>query len=132
LEESPSPALDADLRAQMSDAAVRFAQAIGYTGAGTAEFVLAGREFFFLELNARIQVEHPVTEEVTGVDLVQWQLRIADGEPLDLEPQLHGVAVEVRLYAEDSRTFLPQTGRIERLRLPASIRVDTAVAEGDE
>jgi 3-methylcrotonyl-CoA carboxylase alpha subunit len=133
LEESPSPALDPDLRAQMSDAAVRFARAIGYTGAGTAEFVLDGREFFFLELNARIQVEHPVTEAVTGVDLVQWQLRIAGGEPLAVgSGLLQGHAVEVRLYAEDPRTFLPQAGRVERLRLPGSVRVESSVAEGDE
>jgi len=132
LEESPSPALDPDLRARMSDAAVRFAEAIGYAGAGTAEFMLDGREFFFLELNGRIQVEHPVTEAVTGIDLVQWQLRIARGERLDLRPELHGAAVEVRLYAEDPRTFLPQAGRIERLRLPSSVRVDAGVAEGDE
>jgi 3-methylcrotonyl-CoA carboxylase alpha subunit len=132
LEESPSPALDRTLRAELSAAAVRFATAIGYVGAGTAEFVLEGREFFFLELNGRIQVEHPVTEAVTGVDLVQWQLRIARGERLDFEPELRGAAVEVRLYAEDPRTFLPQAGRIERLRLPTSIRVDAGVAEGDE
>jgi acetyl/propionyl-CoA carboxylase alpha subunit len=132
LEESPSPALDPELRARISDAAVRFAQAIGYVGAGTAEFVLEGREFFFLELNGRIQVEHPVTEAVTGVDLVQWQLRIARGEALDIQPEPRGAAVEVRLYAEDPRTFLPQAGRIELLRLPSSIRVDAGVAEGDE
>jgi acetyl/propionyl-CoA carboxylase alpha subunit len=132
LEESPSTAVDGELRLAMSDAAVRFARAIGYVGAGTAEFVLDGRAFYFLELNGRIQVEHPVTEAVTGIDLVQWQLRIARGEHLDLEPVLRGAAVEVRLYAEDPRTFLPQTGRIERLRLPASVRVETAVAEGDE
>ncbi|HZU20082.1 MAG TPA: biotin carboxylase N-terminal domain-containing protein [Gaiellaceae bacterium] len=134
LEESPSPAVDPDLRARMSDAAVRFARAVGYVGAGTAEFVLDGSEFFFLELNGRIQVEHPVTETVTGVDLVQWQLRIADGERLDLpaHPVLRGHAVEARLYAEDPRTFLPQAGRVERLRLPASVRVESGVAEGDE
>ncbi len=136
LEESPSPAVDADLRSRMSDAAVRFARAIGYVGAGTVEFVLDGREFFFLELNGRIQVEHPVTEEVTGVDLVAWQLRIARGEAL--EPNLasnsllQAHAVEVRLYAEDPRTFLPQAGPVETLRLPASVRVETGVAEGDE
>jgi acetyl/propionyl-CoA carboxylase alpha subunit len=134
LEESPSPALDPVLRAQMSDAAVRFARAIGYVGAGTAEFMLDGRDFWFLELNGRIQVEHPVTEAVTGVDLVQWQLRIARGEPLDLANTgpLRGHAVEVRLYAEDPRTFFPQAGRVERLRLPTSVRVDAGVAEGDE
>jgi acetyl/propionyl-CoA carboxylase alpha subunit len=131
-EESPSPAVDSALRTQLSEAAVRFARAIGYVGAGTAEFVLEGREFFFLELNGRIQVEHPVTEAVTGVDLVQWQLRIARGERLDCRPELKGAAVEVRVYAEDPRTFLPQAGRISVLRLPSSIRVDTGVAEGDE
>jgi acetyl/propionyl-CoA carboxylase alpha subunit len=132
LEESPAPGLDAALRAALLDAAIRFARAIGYVGAGTAEFVVADGEFFFLELNGRIQVEHPVTEEVTGLDLVQWQLRIARGEQLDVTPEPHGHAVEVRLYAEDPRTFLPQTGRLDRLRLPTSIRVDTGVAEGDE
>jgi acetyl/propionyl-CoA carboxylase alpha subunit len=135
LEEAPSPALDAALRLAMSDAAVAIARAIGYESAGTAEFVLDGREFFFLELNARIQVEHPVTELVTGVDLVREQLRIADGEPLPglvANCNLAGHAVEVRLYAEDPVTFLPQAGRIDRLRLPGGIRVDAGVAEGDE
>jgi acetyl/propionyl-CoA carboxylase alpha subunit len=133
LEESPSPALDPELRARMSDAAVRFAQAIGYVGAGTAEFMLDGRDFFFLELNGRIQVEHPVTEEVTGVDLVQWQLRIAQGERLELRDSLLlAHAIEVRLYAEDPVTFLPQAGRIETLRLPAGVRVEAGVEEGDE
>ena len=134
LEESPSPAVDPALRARMEAAAVAFAVAIGYRSAGTAEFMLApDGSFSFLELNGRIQVEHPVTELVTGVDLVQEQLRIAQGEALRLrgsEPQGH--AIEVRLYAEDPRTFLPQAGRIERLRLPARIRVDAGVAEGDE
>ena len=132
LEESPSPALDEELRARMSDAAVAFAQSIGYESAGTAEFMLDGRDFYFLELNARIQVEHPVTELVTGVDIVHEQLRVAAGERLDVRPGLDGHAVEVRLYAEDPRTFLPQAGRIERLRLPAGIRVDAGVEEGDE
>jgi len=133
LEESPSPALDPELRQRMGAAAVRFARAIGYVGAGTAEFMLEGRDFFFLELNGRIQVEHPVTEAVTGLDLVEWQLRIARGERLgagDRPPNGH--AVEARLYAEDPRSFLPQAGRIERLRLPGSIRVDAGVEEGDE
>jgi acetyl/propionyl-CoA carboxylase alpha subunit len=117
----------------MADAAVRFARAIGYESAGTAEFMLDGRDFWFLELNGRIQVEHPVTELVTGVDLVAEQLRVAAGEPLavrDTSPRGH--AVEVRLYAEDPRTFLPQAGRVERLRLPTDVRVDAGVAEGDE
>ena len=132
LEESPSPVVDENLRTAMSDAAVAFARAIGYESAGTAEFMLDGHDFWFLELNGRIQVEHPVTELVTGVDLVQAQLRVAAGEPLDVRPDPRGHAVEVRLYAEDPRTFFPQTGRIERLRLPEGIRVDAGVAEGDE
>jgi acetyl/propionyl-CoA carboxylase alpha subunit len=94
--------------------------------------MLDGRDFYFLELNGRIQVEHPVTELVTGVDLVQQQLRIAAGEALDARPDPSGHAVEVRLYAEDPRTFFPQTGTVERLRLPTGIRVDSGVAEGDE
>jgi acetyl/propionyl-CoA carboxylase alpha subunit len=134
LEESPSPALDPSLRARISDAAVAFGRAVGYVGAGTVEFILDDHEFWFLELNGRIQVEHPVTEAVTGVDLVQWQLRIAGGEPLGRIPnaRLEGHAVEVRLYAEDPHTFLPQAGRVERLRLPSSVRVDAGVEEGDE
>ena len=132
LEESPSAALDPDLRVRMSEAAVAFAHAIDYESAGTAEFVLDGRDFFFLELNARIQVEHPVTELVTGVDLVREQLRVARGEALVTDCNLVGHAVEVRLYAEDPRTFLPQAGKLERLRLPAGIRVDAGVEEGDE
>ena len=128
-----SPALDAELREQMSEAAVAFARAIDYRSAGTAEFMLDGRDFWFLELNGRIQVEHPVTELVTGVDLVREQLRIAQAEPLQVAGSyMEGHAVEVRLYAEDPRTFLPQTGRIERLRLPSGIRVDAGVEEGDE
>jgi acetyl/propionyl-CoA carboxylase alpha subunit len=132
LEEAPSPALDPELRARMSAAAVAFASAIGYRSAGTAEFMLDGRDFWFLELNGRIQVEHPVTELVTGADLVQEQLRIAQGEALRAEPRLLGHAVEVRLYAEDPRSFLPQTGTVEGLRLPSGIRADAGVAEGDE
>jgi acetyl/propionyl-CoA carboxylase alpha subunit len=133
LEESPSPAVDAALRARMSEAAVAFARAIGYRSAGTAEFVLDGDEFFFLELNGRIQVEHPVTEAVTGLDLVAEQIRLAETGSLQVtDCHLHGHAVEARLYAEDPRSFLPQTGRLERLRLPAGVRVDAGVEEGDE
>jgi len=133
LEEAPAPGLDARLRVQMLEAAVAFGRAIGYRSAGTVEFVVDGAEFFFLELNGRIQVEHPVTEAVTGLDLVAEQLRIAEGE--HLVAQSHkgdGHAIEVRLYAEDPRTFLPQAGRIERLRLPDGVRVDAGVEEGDE
>jgi acetyl/propionyl-CoA carboxylase alpha subunit len=133
LEESPSPALDGELRARMSEAAVAFARAIDYRSAGTAEFMLDGRDFWFLELNGRIQVEHPVTELVTGVDLVKEQIRVAQGEPLSArESVLLGHAVEVRLYAEDPRTFLPQEGTLGRLRLPDGVRVDAGVEEGDE
>ena len=132
LEESPSPAVDEPLRAALGEAAVAFARAIGYESAGTAEFMLDGREFWFLELNGRIQVEHPVTELVTGIDLVQAQVRIAAGEPLDERADPRGHAIEVRLYGEDPLTFFPQTGRIEGLRLPDGIRVDAGVEEGDE
>src|SRR3954447_6690804 len=134
LEESPSPGIDREVRSRMIDSALAFARAIGYTNAGTAEFMVDGRDFRFLELNGRIQVEHPVTELVTGVDLVAEQLRIAAGEPPS-DPVFAstrvGHAVEVRLYAEDPRSFLPQAGTIERLRLPQEIRVDAGVAEGD-
>ena len=133
LEEAPSTALDPELRRQMSDAAIAFAQAIGYRSLGTVEFLLDGGEFFFLELNGRIQVEHPVTEEATGLDLVALQLAIARGEPIaDPEATFRRHAVEVRLYAEDPVDFLPQAGTVERLRLPDAIRVDAGVAEGDE
>jgi 3-methylcrotonyl-CoA carboxylase alpha subunit len=132
LEESPSPGLDPRLRAAMSEAATGFARAICYRSAGTAEFVLDGGEFFFLELNGRIQVEHPVTELVTGLDLVAAQLELAEDGPLPAPPESRGHAVEARLYAEDPRTFLPQAGRLERLRLPSGVRVDAGVEEGDE
>lgn len=134
LEESPPPGLAPELSAAIADAAVRFARAVGYRSAGTAEFVVEGDEFFFLELNGRIQVEHPVTELVTGVDLIAAQIRIAEGRPPDIPSNsvLRGHAVEVRLYAEDPRTFLPQAGRITRLRLPTTLRVDAGVEEGDE
>jgi acetyl/propionyl-CoA carboxylase alpha subunit len=133
LEESPSPAVEHDLRAALGDAAVAFARAGAFAGAGTAEFMLEDESFWFLELNARIQVEHPVTELVTGVDIVEQQLRIASGEALGLvsvEPRGH--AVEARLYAEDPRTFLPQAGRVEALVLPEEVRVDAGVEAGDE
>ena len=133
LEETPAPDLDARLRDAMLDAAVAFGRAIGYRSAGTVEFVVDGGEFFFLELNGRIQVEHPVTEAVSGLDLVSEQLRVAAGETLATDCcKLVGHSVEVRLYAEDSRAFLPQAGRIERLCFPTGVRVDAGVEDGDE
>jgi acetyl-CoA/propionyl-CoA carboxylase, biotin carboxylase, biotin carboxyl carrier protein len=141
LEETPAPKLAEGLRKAMLEAAVAFGRAIGYRSAGTVEFVVDGDEFFFLELNGRIQVEHPVTEMVTGLDLVAEQLRIAEGEPLVAQShKAEGHAVEVRLYAEDPRSFLPQTGKLERLELPSGsepqgafgVRVDAGVEEGDE
>jgi acetyl/propionyl-CoA carboxylase alpha subunit len=132
LEEAPSPAVDSDLRERISGAAIAFGREIGYRSLGTVEFLLDGGDFYFLELNGRIQVEHPVTEEATGLDLVALQLAVARGEDL-AEPRalLHRHAVEVRLYAEDPVDFLPQAGTVERLRLPDSIRVDAGVGEGD-
>ena len=133
VEETPPPGLPPALRERIAAYAVAFATALGYESAGTAEFLVEGDEVFFLELNGRIQVEHPVTEAVTGLDLVELQLRVADGESLaELQPVSTGHAVEARLYAEDPRTFLPQPGLIRRLRLPHAIRVDAGIEEGDE
>ena len=137
LEESPSPVVDAELRARMGAAAVAAGEAIDYVGAGTVEFLLApDGGFFFLEVNTRLQVEHPVTEEVTGLDLVRLQLEVAAGAPIPdhaLEPEPAGHAIEVRLYAEDpAADFLPQTGRLTRLVFPdrGGLRVDAGVASG--
>jgi len=133
LEEAPSPAVDNELRERMSDAAIAFAREIGYRSLGTVEFLVDGSDFYFLELNGRIQVEHPVTEEATGLDLVALQLAVARGEKIaDPQARFRRHAVEVRLYAEDPVDFLPQAGTVERLRLPDSIRVDAGVAEGDK
>jgi acetyl/propionyl-CoA carboxylase alpha subunit len=132
LEEAPSPAVDTELRERMGSAAIAFAHEIGYRSLGTVEFLLDGGDFYFLELNGRIQVEHPVTEEATGLDLVALQLAVARGEEVaDPRPKLRRHAVEVRLYAEDPVDFLPQAGTVERLHLPEVIRVDAGVAEGD-
>jgi propionyl-CoA carboxylase alpha chain len=141
VEESPSPLLDAKTRAAMGDQAVRLAKAVGYDSAGTVEFVAGqDRSFYFLEMNTRLQVEHPVTELVTGIDLVEQMIRVAAGEKLGLtqaDVKLAGAAVETRIYAEDPvRDFLPSIGRLVRFRPPAEeagrVRVDTGVAEGSE
>jgi 3-methylcrotonyl-CoA carboxylase alpha subunit len=137
LEEAPAPGLDTAQRATMGEAAVAAARAVGYVGAGTVEFIAANGAFYFIEMNTRLQVEHPVTEAVTGLDLVEWQIRIAAGEPLPLCQQdlvLRGHAIEARLYAEDpEREFLPQTGTLRRLRLPPpdTARIDTGLRQGD-
>ncbi|MGL6049563.1 MAG: acetyl-CoA carboxylase biotin carboxylase subunit, partial [Aeromonas salmonicida] len=136
IEEAPAPDIPPSLRQAMGQAAVAAAKAIDYRGAGTIEFLLCGDEFFFMEMNTRLQVEHPVTECVTGQDLVAWQLAVAEGKPLPLtqeEVVLHGHAVEARLYAEDvAAGFLPASGPIEWLRWPDGVRIDTGVTAGDE
>lgn len=139
VEEAPAPGLTPELRQAMGEAAVKAAQAIGYVGAGTVEFLLDARgEFFFMEMNTRLQVEHPITELITGQDLVAWQIRIARGEALPLtqaQIPLNGHAIEVRLYAEDpDNDFLPATGTLNLYREPAAgegRRVDSGIEEGD-
>jgi acetyl-CoA/propionyl-CoA carboxylase biotin carboxyl carrier protein len=138
IEEAPSPVVDAPLRARMGAAACDLARAAGYVNAGTVEYIATGGEFFFLEMNARLQVEHPVTELVTGLDLVELQLRVAAGEPLPLaqeDVELRGHAVEARVYAEDAAAgFLPSTGRVVAYRAPAGagVRVDSGITRGSE
>lgn len=144
IEESPSPAVDAALRERMGACAVALAQAAGYVGAGTVEFLLDGAKFFLMEMNTRLQVEHPVTEALTGLDLVEWQIRVARGEPLPLtQDQVHlqGHAIEVRLCAEDAH-FRPHTGRVLQFSAPSAaaferaapgaLRFDHALEEGAE
>jgi 3-methylcrotonyl-CoA carboxylase alpha subunit len=139
IEESPSPFIDGATRSAMTAAAVRAARAVGYVNAGTIEFIVdADGRFYFMEMNTRLQVEHPVTEQVTGLDLVEWQLRIASGEPLPLPQERirqQGHAIEARIYSEDPRRgFLPSVGRIRRFAYPTpdeAWRVDAGIADGD-
>jgi 3-methylcrotonyl-CoA carboxylase alpha subunit len=140
LEEAPAPGMPAERRAAMGQAAVEAAKAVGYVGAGTVEFIAEqDGKFYFMEMNTRLQVEHPVTEMITGLDLVEWQLRVAAGEPLPLAQEqlaIRGHALEARIYAEDpDKGFLPSTGRLIHLSPPAeslNVRIDTGVEEGDE
>ncbi|MEL6621399.1 MAG: acetyl/propionyl/methylcrotonyl-CoA carboxylase subunit alpha [Pseudomonadota bacterium] len=144
IEEAPAPGMTEEMRTAMGKAAVDAAKAIGYSGAGTVEFIVDGSDglradrFYFMEMNTRLQVEHPVTELITGVDLVEWQLRIASGEPLPVTQSdlaITGWAFEARLYAEDpANDFLPVTGPLQRLKFAsgAGIRIDTGVRQGDD
>jgi 3-methylcrotonyl-CoA carboxylase alpha subunit len=141
IEEAPAPGMDAETRDQLCAAAVRAAKAVDYEGAGTIEFIADASEglradrIFFMEMNTRLQVEHPVTEEITGVDLVEWQLRVASGEPIPLKQddlQINGHAIEARLYAEDpAGGFLPSTGPLDHFDLGETGRIETGVEEGD-
>ena len=145
IEEAPAPGMTDDLRSAMCSAALRIAKAVSYEGAGTVEFLVDASDelkpdaFYFMEMNTRLQVEHPVTEMITGIDCVEWQLRIAAGEPLPLAQEgisLTGHAVEARVYAEDPENhFLPSTGQLEHVRFPTEnqfLRVETGIVQGDE
>lgn len=142
IEEAPAPGLDAATRAAICDAAVKAAKAVNYVGAGTIEFIADASQglhpdrIWFMEMNTRLQVEHPVTEAITGEDLVLWQLKVASGEPLPKsqdEIVINGWAFEARLYAENPAAgYLPSIGRLEHLKLPATVRVDSGVEQGDE
>ena len=141
IEEAPAPGMTAEMRQAMGDAAVRAAEAIGYSGAGTIEFIVDASDglrpdrFWFMEMNTRLQVEHPVTEAITGIDLVAWQIRVAAGEPLPATQEdltITGHAFEARLYAEDvPKGFLPATGTLTHLRFPEGVRADSGVRAGD-
>jgi 3-methylcrotonyl-CoA carboxylase alpha subunit len=138
VEEAPAPSISEAMRHDLGQRAVRAAKAIDYEGVGTVEFIVQGEEAYFMEMNTRLQVEHPVTELITGLDLVEWQLRVASGEPLGFRQEdlsIRNHAMEVRVYAENPRrNFLPSSGKLTRLHLPVEregVRVDTGVREGD-
>jgi 3-methylcrotonyl-CoA carboxylase alpha subunit len=135
IEEAPGPTVSPQLRNRLGQTAVMVAKQVGYVGAGTVEFIAEGDEFYFMEMNTRLQVEHPVTEAITGLDLVEMQLNVAAGEPLGMnqsDVKLDGHGIEVRLYAENpAKQFLPSTGKLVKFETPASIRVDTGVRAGD-
>ena len=141
IEEAPAPGMTAEMRAAMGQAAVKAAEAIAYKGAGTVEFIVDGSDglrpdgFWFMEMNTRLQVEHPVTEEICGVDLVEWQIRVASGEPLPAvqdDLTINGHAFEARLYSEDVPAgFLPATGTLAELSFPAGVRAEAGVRSGD-
>ncbi|MCU1229489.1 MAG: accC [Acidobacteria bacterium] len=131
IEESPSPVVTEELRKEMGDAAIRLCQSVGYENAGTIEFLYQDGRFYFMEMNTRIQVEHAVTEEVTGIDLVKEQIRVADGKPLSIPEgpfRLRGHAIEFRVNAEDPRTFAPNPGKLKEFHVPGGpgVRIDTA------
>ncbi|GAB6072007.1 acetyl-CoA carboxylase biotin carboxylase subunit [Venenivibrio stagnispumantis] len=136
VEEAPSIFIDEEIRKSMGEAAVRFAKHIGFTGAGTVEFIVdKDKNFYFIEMNGRIQVEHPVSELVTGIDIVSWQFKIADGQKLNIKQEdikLNGHAIEFRINAEDSEKFTPNPGTIEKLYIPGGygVRIDTHIYQG--
>src|SRR5918994_7453046 len=136
LEEAPSPGISPGVREKMAEAAVRLAREAGYANAGTVEFLVEGDDFYFIEMNTRIQVEHPVTEMLTGVDLVKEQIRIAAGDPLSLEQEdvpMVGHVMEFRINAEDpDQDFMPSPGEITSLEVPGGpgVRVDSAIYQG--
>lgn len=142
IEEAPAPGMTPEMRDAMGQAAVRAAEAVGYAGAGTVEFIVDASDglredrFYFMEMNTRLQVEHPVTEEITGVDLVEWQLRVSAGQPLPMAQDalsIQGHSFEARIYAEDAAAgFLPATGTLEHLKFAQGARIDTGVRQGDE
>lgn len=135
IEESPSPNLPQDVRERLCEAALQAGKAVNYTNAGTVEFIVdQDNNFYFLEMNTRLQVEHPVTEEVTGLDLVEWQLTVADGGELPSQDsiQTKGHAIEYRVYAEDPKTFFPSPGKLEKLQWGEGARIETGYEEGNQ